>query len=498
MTPRSESDPSAKKDSEFFKHAQQNGENMENYYLAVDIGASSGQHILGHLENGQMVLEEIYRFENGMDRQGGKLLWDTNRLFAEIVNGMKMCRQLNKIPVSMSIDTWAVDYLLLDEKNQVLGDTYGYRDGRTTGMDAEVYKFISEQDLYKRTGIQKQMFNTIYQLMAVKRQTPELLEKAKTFLMLPDYFQFLLTGRKVSEYTNATSTQLVSPGTKQWDKELIRLLGFPEDIFLPLKMPGTDVGELSGEIQAQTGFNCRVTLCASHDTASAVMAMPLLEGEGLYISSGTWSLMGVEAERADCREVSRQGNFTNEGGYDYRFRYLKNIMGLWMIQSVRHEQKDAYSFAQLCEMAAECRDFPSRVDVNDDVFLAPDSMTEAIQEYCRKTEQTVPVTTGEIAAVIYQSLADCYGKTAVQLQENTGRTYNGIFVIGGGSNAAYLNQLTADAAGMDVWAGPGEATAVGNLMAQMIRNRELKDLAQARKSVADSFRISHYQPKENR
>lgn len=471
---------------------------METYYLAVDIGASSGRHILGHLENGQMVLEEIYRFENGMDRQGGKLLWDTNRLFAEIVNGMKMCRQLNKIPVSMSIDTWAVDYVLLDEKNQVLGDTYGYRDGRTAGMDAEVYKLISEQDLYKRTGIQKQNFNTIYQLMAVKRQTPELLEKAKTFLMLPDYFQFLLTGRKVSEYTNATSTQLVSPGTKQWDKELIRLLGFPEDIFLPLKMPGTDVGELSGEIQAQTGFNCRVTLCASHDTASAVMAMPLLEGEGLYISSGTWSLMGVEAEQADCREVSRQGNFTNEGGYDYRFRYLKNIMGLWMIQSVRHEQKDAYSFAQLCEMAAECRDFPSRVDVNDDVFLAPDSMTEAIQEYCRKTEQTVPVTTGEIAAVIYQSLADCYGKTAVQLQENTGRTYNGIFVIGGGSNAAYLNQLTADAAGMDVWAGPGEATAVGNLMAQMIRNRELKDLAQARKSVADSFRISHYQPKENR
>ncbi len=471
---------------------------METYYLAVDIGASSGRHILGHLENGQMVLEEIYRFENGMDRQGGKLLWDTNRLFAEIVNGMKMCRQLNKIPVSMSIDTWAVDYVLLDEKNQVLGDTYGYRDGRTAGMDAEVYKLISEQDLYKRTGIQKQMFNTIYQLMAVKRQTPELLEKAKTFLMLPDYFQFLLTGRKVSEYTNATSTQLVSPATKQWDKELIRLLGFPEDIFLPLKMPGTDVGELSGEIQAQTGFNCRVTLCASHDTASAVMAMPLLEGEGLYISSGTWSLMGVEAEQADCREVSRQGNFTNEGGYDYRFRYLKNIMGLWMIQSVRHEQKDAYSFAQLCEMAAECRDFPSRVDVNDDVFLAPDSMTEAIQEYCRKTEQTVPVTTGEIAAVIYQSLADCYGKTAVQLQENTGRTYNGIFVIGGGSNAAYLNQLTADAAGMDVWAGPGEATAVGNLMAQMIRNRELKDLAQARKSVADSFRISHYQPKENR
>lgn len=471
---------------------------MGTYYLAVDIGASSGRHILGHLENGQMVLEEIYRFENGMDKQGGKLLWDTGRLLTEIVNGMKMCRQLNKIPASMSVDTWAVDYVLLDEQDQVLGDTYGYRDRRTAGMDEEVYKLISQEDLYRRTGIQKQIFNTIYQLMAAKRQTPKLLEKAKTFLMLPDYFQFLLTGRKVSEYTNGTSTQLVNPETKQWDKGLIRLLGYPEEMFLPLKMPGTEVGPLTKEIQEQVGFDCKVTLCASHDTASAVMAMPLAKGEGLYISSGTWSLMGVEAKQADCGVQSRKGNFTNEGGYDYRFRYLKNIMGLWMIQSVRHEQKDAYSFAQLCQMAAECRKFPSRVDVNDDVFLSPDSMTEAIQDYCRRTGQAIPVTVGEISAVIYQSLADCYGKTAVLLQENTGRTYEGIFVIGGGSNAAYLNQLTADAAGMDVYAGPGEATAVGNIMAQMIRAGELKDLANARKCVADSFRISHYQPKPYR
>lgn len=469
---------------------------METYYLAVDIGASSGRHILGHLENGQMALEEIYRFENGMDRQGGKLLWDTGRLFAEIVNGMKMCRQLHKIPASMSVDTWAVDYVLLDGQDRILGDTYGYRDSRTAGMDAQVYKVLPEQELYQRTGIQKQLFNTIYQLMAVKQQTPELLEKAKTFLMLPDYFQFLLTGRKVSEYTNATSTQLVSPQTKQWDKELIRQLGYPEEIFLPLAVPGADVGTLTKEIQEQVGFNCTVTLCASHDTASAVMAMPVLKGEGLYISSGTWSLMGVEAQEADCSTQSRQGNFTNEGGYGYRFRYLKNIMGLWMIQSVRHEQKDAYSFAQLCEMAAECRDFPSRVDVNDNVFLAPDNMTEAIQDYCRKTGQAVPVTAGEVSAVVYQSLADCYGKTAKQLQQNTGKVYDGIYIIGGGSNAAYLNQLTADAAGMDVYAGPGEATAAGNLMAQMIRAGELEDLAKARKCVAGSFPVSHYQPKK--
>ena len=285
---------------------------METYYLAVDIGASSGRHILGHLADGRIVLEEIYRFENGMNRQGGRLLWDTDRLFREIVNGMKRCRQLNKIPVSMSIDTWAVDYVLLDAQDRVLGDTYGYRDSRTAGMDAQVYQLIPEEELYRRTGIQKQLFNTVYQLMAVRQQTPELLERAKTFLMLPDYFQFLLTGRKVSEYTNGTSTQLVSPHTKQWDKELISLLGYPLEMFLPLQMPGTEVGPLTKEIQEQVGFNCTVALCASHDTASAVMAMPLLQGEGLYISSGTWSLMGVEAGHADCTEQSRKDNFTNE------------------------------------------------------------------------------------------------------------------------------------------------------------------------------------------
>lgn len=467
---------------------------MCDYYLAVDIGASSGRHMLGYLENGKIVLEEIYRFENGMTKQDDKLLWDTERLFHEIVNGMKKCRELNKIPVSMSIDTWAVDYVLLDAQDQVLGNTYGYRDSRTAGMDQEVYKIIPETELYQRTGIQKQIFNTIYQLMAVKQNTPELLEQAKTFLMLPDYFQFLLTGNKVSEYTNGTSTQLVSPVDKEWDKKLIGMLGYPADIFLPLQMPGTEVGNLKKDIRECVGFDCKAVLCASHDTASAVMAMPAPGGESPYISSGTWSLMGIETMDAICTEESRKGNFTNEGGYDCRFRYLKNIMGLWMIQSVRHEQDDRYSFAQLCEMAEAEKDFPSRVDVNDDVFLAPENMTNAIRDYCRRTGQDVPEDTGEIAAVIYQSLAESYGKTIRELEHNTGRQYDRIHVIGGGANAAYLNQLTADAAGMDVYAGPGEATAIGNIMVQMIRSGELQNLALARKCVADSFSISHYKP----
>lgn len=469
---------------------------MAVYYLAVDIGASSGRHILGHLENKKMVLEEIYRFENGMDRREGKLLWDTKRLFAEIVNGMKKCRELNKIPASMSVDTWAVDYVLLDADDRLLGDTYGYRDSRTAGMDSEVYKAISEAALYERTGIQKQIFNTAYQLMAVKQHEPQLLEKARTFLMLPDYFQFLLTGKKMSEYTNGTSTQLVSPVHKQWDRELLVMLGYPEEIFLPLQMPGSEVGDLKESLQKEVGFNCKVVLCASHDTASAVMAMPAAADGGMYISSGTWSLMGIETPEAICTKESRQGNFTNEGGYEYRFRYLKNIMGLWMIQSVRHELDDAYSFAKLCEMAAAESAFPSRVDVNDDVFLAPDRMIQAVQDYCRATSQQVPKTPGEIAAVIYHSLAQCYGKTVRELEQNTARQYQSIHIIGGGSNAAYLNQLAANETGKDVYAGPGEATAIGNLMAQMIRQKEFEGLAQARKCVFDSFGIQCYKPEE--
>lgn len=467
---------------------------MHTYYLAVDIGASSGRHILGHLENGRMVLEEIYRFENGMANQDGKKLWEVDRIFTEIVNGMKRCKELDKIPVSMSIDTWAVDYVLLDEKDQILGDTYGYRDSRTTGMDEKVYELIPEADLYRKTGIQKQIFNTIYQLMAVKQNTPELLGKAKTFLMLPDYFQFLLTGNKVSEYTNGTSTQLVSPLLNQWDEALLDRLGYPKEMFLPLSLPGTVVGNLTEEMQKEVGYDLTVVLCASHDTASAVMAMPKEEGTGLYISSGTWSLMGTEVVDAICTEDSRKANFTNEGGYDYRFRYLKNIMGLWMIQSVRHELEDAYSFAELCEMAEACKEFPSRVDVNDDVFLAPDSMIQAIKDYCVDTDQQVPESVGELASVIYQSLAECYGRTVREIEENTHQEYDCIHIIGGGSNASYLNQLTANATRKKVLAGPGEATAIGNMMAQMIRSGELQSLSEARRCVLESFDIKEYKP----
>lgn len=467
---------------------------MEKYYLAVDIGASSGRHILGHLENGKIELEEIYRFENGMDHKDGKLLWNVERLFVEILNGMKKCKELGKLPVSMAIDTWAVDYVLLDEKDQILGDTYGYRDHRTDGMDAEVAKILPEPELYAKTGIQKQIFNTIYQLMAVEKKTPEIMKQAKTLLMLPDYFGFRLTGNKLSEYTNGSTTQLVDPHTYQWDKELIQSLGYPEEIFLPLKMPGTKVGNLLPQIREEVGYDLEVVLCGSHDTASAVMAVPQTEGDGIYISSGTWSLMGIESPEPIITKEAAAANLTNEGGYDHRFRFLKNIMGLWMIQSVRHEYQDAWSFAQLCDMAEESREFSSRVDVNDQSFLSPDSMIEAIKQYCKKTGQPVPETVGELAAVVYRSLAQSYGETVKELETIAGRTYDSIHIIGGGSNAAYLNQLTADATGKIVYAGPGEATAIGNLLAQMIHAGDLADLKNARKCVRESFEIRTFAP----
>lgn len=474
---------------------------MEKYYLAVDIGASSGRHILGTVKDGIITLEEIYRFENGMKKVNGHLCWDAEALFSEIKAGMKKCAAAGKVPESMGIDTWAVDFVLLDSDNKVLGSAVGYRDDRTKGMDEKVYETISLEDLYLRTGIQKQIFNTIYQMMAVKQQTPEYLDKAESMLMIPDYFHYLLTGVKKQEYTNATTTQLVSPMTNTWDYELVERLGYPKKLFGELSMPGTVVGELTKEIQAEVGFNCQVVLPATHDTGSAVMAVPEAGeankgecGDLLYISSGTWSLMGTELKTADCSLESMKANLTNEGGYDYRFRYLKNIMGLWMIQSVKKELAEAgekYSFAELCEMASK-ETIASIVPCNDDVFLAPESMIGAVKEYCREAGQEVPETAGQLAAVIYNSLARCYGETVQEIESITGRSYEAVNIVGGGSNAEYLNELTARYTKKTVYAGPGEATAIGNLLAQMIEAGEFKGLGEAREAVYRSFEIKTY------
>ncbi|MBP3239815.1 MAG: rhamnulokinase, partial [Oribacterium sp.] len=274
-------------------------ENKTTYYLAVDIGASSGRHILAHMENQKIVLEEIYRFENHMDTVEGHKIWDMKRLFQEVKNGMKRCLEEGKIPVSMAIDTWAVDYMLLDKDDNMLGPCFAYRDSRTEDVDREVYKIISEKELYKRTGIQKAIFNTIYQLMAVKKDHPEWLSEAETLLMVPDYLDFLLTGVRKQEYTNATTTQLVSAETGTWDWELIGKLGLPMKLFGELSDPGEKVGRLRSEIASEIGFDCEVILPATHDTGSAVMSVPTEEEDALYISSGTWSLLGTELKKPD-------------------------------------------------------------------------------------------------------------------------------------------------------------------------------------------------------
>ena len=466
---------------------------MTKYYLAVDIGASSGRLILGHLENGKMELEEVHRFENGMVKKDGELCWEFDRLFQEIKNGLKKCKEIGKIPVSMGVDTWGVDFVLMDKDDKVLGNTVGYRDHRNEGMDEEVYKTISLEDLYARTGIQKAIFNTVYQLMAVKTKHPEYLEQAETMLHVPDYFHYLLTGKKTCEYTEATTGQLVNAETKDWDYELIDKLGYPRKMFQKLIMPGPSVGHFTEEVKAEVGFDVEVVAPATHDTGSAVLAVPANDDDFIYISSGTWSLMGIEREKADCSKKSCEMNFTNEGGYAGRFRYLKNIMGLWMIQSVRHEYDDKYGFAEICQMAEEAKDFPSRVDANDECFLSPESMIEEVKDYCRRTGQKVPETLGEIATVIYTSLAECYAKTAKELEEMTGRTFSRIHVVGGGSNAGYLNELTARATGKEVHAGPGEATAIGNITAQMLKAEEFKSIEEARTTIHESFGIKVYQ-----
>lgn len=462
-----------------------------NYYLAVDIGASSGRMILSHMEKKKIILEEIHRFENGMKKKGGHLVWDTEMLFCEILDGMKKCKKLDKVPKSMGIDTWEVDYVFLDENDQMVGDAVGYRDRRTVGMDAKVYEKIDENQLYATTGIQKQMFNTIYQLMSVKLYEPLLMEKAKSMLLIPDYFHFLLTGRKVTEYTNATTTQLLNPITKNWDYKLIDSLGFKREIFQKIGMPGEKVGVLTPEIEQIVGFSCRVILPATHDTASAVMAVPSVGDDTLYISSGTWSLMGTEINEAICSQKSKELNFTNEGGYNCKYRFLKNIMGMWMINSVRRELAPERTFQKICE-EAEKQTITSVVDANAERFLAPGSMAEEVQKACRETGQQIPKGIDEIAAVIYRSLAQCYAKTSREIEEITGKTFGCIYVIGGGANAAYLNKITAQACGKKVLAGPVEATAIGNIVSQMIASSELKDLTEARSCIRESFPIKEY------
>jgi len=481
--------------------------------LAIDIGASSGRHVLGWLENGRLRLREMHRFENRQIRRGGHDCWDLEALWTGVLDGLKACREA--APASVGIDTWAVDFVLLDGQDRLIGDAVAYRDARTQGMDEAARALISPEALYARTGIQKQPFNTLYQLLALQREHPEQLEQARTLLMMPDYLNFLLTGVKKQEYTNATSTGLVNAASRTWDRELIRTLGLPDRLFGPLSLPGESVGPLREDIAREVGYQTTVVLPATHDTGSAFLAVPAREGRAVYLSSGTWSLLGVENEAPITTEESRRQNFTNEGGAWYRYRYLKNIMGLWMLQSIRRELNGveyvqgkaqaawkldvrpgerAWGFADLSEAARSARDFPSVVDVNDDAFLSPESMVLAVQQACRASGQRVPQTVGELTQCVYHSLALCYRDAIRGLSALTGQTYERIHIVGGGCQDGYLNQLTASATGLPVYAGPVEGTAIGNIAVQLIARGDASNLAQARQIIHNSFDIQEVQP----
>ncbi len=478
---------------------------MKTYYLAIDIGASSGRHILGFIKDGRMELEEIYRFDNKQIQKNGHVCWDLDDLWRGIIEGMKVCGQMGKIPKTIGIDTWAVDYVLLDQNDQLIGDAVAYRDGRTEGIDQIVESLVPEKLLYQKTGIQKQVFNTIYQLMALKEEDPEQLAKAKSLLMIPDYLDLLLTGVKKQEYTNATTTGLVNAAEKKWDQDVIEILGLPKELFGPLSMPGTVVGQLLPQIREQVGFSATVVLPATHDTGSAFLAVPAKDHQSVYLSSGTWSLLGVESEVPITTESSRKENFTNEGGAWYRYRYLKNIMGLWMIQSIRRELNGVeyvagresryktdrqWSFVDLSEEARRAEGFISTVDVDHPSFLAPVSMIDAVRDYCRNTGQPVPEGVGELMQCVYQSLALCYKDTIIKLSSLTDRLYTSIHIVGGGCQDMYLNKMIAKVTGLPVYAGPVEGTAIGNLIVQFIGDSGFDSLQSARDSIRKSFDIN--------
>lgn len=453
-------------------------------YLAVDIGASSGRHLLGWVEDGRIQSREIYRFENRLIRKGGHRCWDIDALFGHVVEGLRRCAAAGMIPDSMGIDTWGLDFCLLDSDGSRLGEAISYRDARTTGIEPRVFERIPEAKLYERTGIQRMEINTIYQLAALQAEAPGDLQRARHLLMIPDYLNYLLTGVMKQEYTNASTTQLVNAASREWDPNLLQAMELPARLFGPLSQPGERVGCLRKGLRQELGFDCEVILPPTHDTASAVVATPIVDRErAVFLSSGTWSLIGMERTRPDCGEASRRHNFTNEGGVDGTWRYLKNIMGLWMLQSVRHELDDRYTFPQLSELA-EKSCIASVVNAQDARLLAPESMSDTIRQLCAESGQAVPESPGELARVIYQSLAVGYRRAVEGLEQMVQHPLDVIHIVGGGSRDAFLNRLTAEATGKQVIAGPVEATAMGNLVIQMLRCGEFPDLNAARTAIA--------------
>lgn len=427
------------------------------YYLAIDIGASSGRHIVGWKENGEIQTEEVYRFPNGAELVDGHLTWNISELFKQVKEGIRLAFIRYPSIQSLSIDTWGVDYVLMQGEREVL-PCYAYRDSRTEPAIPVVHEKIPFSELYRRTGSQFQPFNSIYQLssdLAAGR-----LAGVADFLMMPEYLMYKLTGIKAKEFTNATTTGLISAETGQFDQWIVDALGLPKTIFPQLKQPGTVLGPLSESVAREVGGQTRVVLCATHDTGSAVEGIPM-EGEQLYLSSGTWSLLGVKTEKPLTDEASCAVNYSNEGGVGYN-RYQKNIMGLWLIQSLQKELCPQKSFAEIAQ-DAEKSDFCGLVDADAPAFLSPVSMKAAFD--AALTEK--PRDHAGYFRCACRSLAQSYAKAIQELENNTGKQYDKLYIVGGGAKNDFLNRLTQEATGKQVIALPIEATALGNLKVQM-------------------------------
>ncbi|MGF1735915.1 rhamnulokinase [Photobacterium satsumensis] len=462
---------------------------MSEHVIAVDIGASSGRVIVGTYDNGKLSLREWHRFANQLVNAGEQDCWDVDYLLGEIKTGISKVLEAGLKPVSIGIDTWGVDFVLLDKNGHRLGNAVSYRDKRTEGVMAELMtspEFC--QRIYATTGIQFLPFNTMYQLKSVIDSQPDWLSKVESLLFIPDYLNFKLTGVRHCEYTNASTSQLLDCRSKQWSRELLESLNIPSQWMLEPQAPNQIIGYYPTAVG-----DIPVASIASHDTASAVLGTPLVNARTAYLCSGTWSLMGVERSEPVISTQAQALNLTNEGGAEGRFRVLKNIMGMWLIQRFQ-KQHPAYSFADLAEMAAQAVPFVSLVDPDDSRFLNPEDMQQAIDDYCLETGQPVPDSIGAYTRCIFDSLALRYCEVFEQLSVVSGTLLDAIQIVGGGSNNDFLNQLCADLCQVPVWAKPTEASALGNVVGQLIASGTVSDVDQGRACIRRSFERKYYQP----
>lgn len=465
--------------------------------LAFDFGASSGRAMLGRFDGRKIELEEVHRFSNDPVMVGKTLYWDVLRQFFEIKQGLVKSKAFGPID-SIGIDTWGVDFGLIDRDGRLLDNPIHYRDTHTQGVMDQVFAKVPRREVYDRTGIQFMNFNTLFQLAALKAQRPDLLERADAMLLMPDLFVYLLTGHRQSEYTIASTGQMLNPYTGDWDTELFEKLGLPLNILQKIVLPGSPIAPLSAGICAELGVQpIPVTAVGAHDTASAVVAVPASQPDFVYISSGTWSLMGIESQTPVINDLAYEYQFTNEGGYGRTTRFLKNIMGLWLIQESRRQwQREGLdiSFADMEKAALACQPFKCLIDVDAEILSTPGDMPGRIRELCRQSGQPVPETMGEVVRCIYESLALKYRVTKDKIETMTGRHYPDLHVVGGGTKDGLLSQFTANATGSRVIAGPIEATALGNIAVQLLGQGAIKDLAEARAVIANSTELKYYEP----